>query len=197
MLNVSINSFVSFYYQVKQPVTTASKMGNTKLTEALEVLADQVASYCRTCGPIAVVGVRSRGDILAQRLITLLEALGVKIDQQGVLDITMYRDDLDNVGGQVRVRATDIKFDISDYTIILVDDVIFTGRTTRAALDALTDLGRAKAIRLAVLVDRGGRELPIQPDFVGLKQPQTQAKIHVRFKETDGEDNIIFDADGR
>lgn len=186
-----------FFDQVNKPVTTAKKTEQINLAETIEALADQVAEYCRTCGPVAVVGVRSRGDILAQRLIDQLEARGVKIDQQGILDITMYRDDLDHVGGQVRVRATDIKFDISDYTIILVDDVIYTGRTTRAALDALTDLGRARAIRLAVLVDRGGRELPIQPDFVGLKQPHSRAKIHVRFRETDGEDNIVFDSDNR
>jgi pyrimidine operon attenuation protein/uracil phosphoribosyltransferase len=174
-------------------VTISNKNGHSKLAQAIENLADQIAAYCRTNSPIAIIGVRSRGDILAQRLIDLIKARGGKIDQQGVLDITMYRDDLDNVGGQVRVRATDIKFDISDYIVILVDDVIFTGRTTRAALDALTDLGRAKAIRLAVLVDRGGRELPIQPDFVGLKSTQTQTGIQVRFKETDDEDTIIFE----
>jgi pyrimidine operon attenuation protein/uracil phosphoribosyltransferase len=167
-------------------------MGEIKLAEVIENLADQIASYCRTCGPIAIIGVRSRGDVLAQRLINIIKNRGVKVDQQGVLDISMYRDDLAHVGSQIRVQATDIKFDISDYVIILVDDVIFTGRTTRAALDALTDLGRAKAIRLAVLVDRGGRELPIQPDFVGLKPLQTYARIQVRLKETDGEDNIIF-----
>ncbi len=160
--------------------------------QALSNLADQVTSAFQDSTSLAVVGVRSRGDILAERLCKLLAANGLQIERHGVLDITLYRDDLDQVGGQARVRATEIDFDISDCTIILIDDVIFTGRTSRAALDALIDLGRPRAIRLGVLVDRGGRELPIQPDFVGMKLADGDTHVQVKLKETDGEDNIIL-----
>jgi pyrimidine operon attenuation protein / uracil phosphoribosyltransferase len=163
-----------------------------EMNDVLGRLADRIAAGISSPHPLAVVGIRSRGDVLARRLIRLIEARGVKVANQGVLDITLYRDDLDQVGGQARVRATEISFDISDYVILLVDDVLFTGRTIRAALDALVDLGRPKAIKLAVLVDRGGRGLPIQPDFVGLKLPQADKHVQVRLKETDGEDQIVL-----
>ena len=162
------------------------------LAVALAELAEQVVSSCLDGPAVAVIGVRSRGDVLAQRLCNLLADKGLRVDHHGVLDITLYRDDLDTVGGQARVRATEIDFDITGTIIILVDDVIFTGRTARAALDALTDLGRPKAIRLAVLLDRGGRELPIQPDFVGLKLPDATTHAQVYLKETDGEDKIVL-----
>lgn len=168
------------------------ELGSKQMDEVLGTLADQVSGGISSPYPLAVVGIRSRGDILAQRLMKQLEKRGVKVAAQGVLDITLYRDDLDQVGGQARVRATEINFNISDYVVLLVDDVLFTGRTVRAALDALVDLGRPKAIKLAVLVDRGGRELPIQPDFVGLKLPQADRHVQVKFVETDGEDRIVL-----
>jgi len=167
-------------------------LGAKQLEDGLRAIGDQIARMPKTSFPLAVIGIRSRGDVLARRLVTLMERRGIKVANQGVLDITLYRDDLDQVGGQARVRATEINFDISDYVVLLVDDVIFTGRTIRAALDALVDLGRAKAIKLAVLVDRGGRELPIQPDFVGLKLPNANFHAQVKFVETDGEDLIIL-----
>ncbi len=163
-----------------------------KLSDALEALADQILVGCADLGPTAIIGIRSRGDIIAQRLQKILESRGMQIKQQGVLDITLYRDDLDQVGGQARVRATEINFDISDYVILLIDDVIFTGRTIRAALDALVDLGRPRAIKLAVLVDRGGRELPIQPDFVGLRLTHSDFHVQVKLHEMDKEDKIIL-----
>jgi pyrimidine operon attenuation protein/uracil phosphoribosyltransferase len=165
---------------------------NKIFTDALAALADQIAADRESLNPLAVIGVRSGGNLIIRKLIPMLEAKGVRVEQQGVLDITLYRDDLDQVGGKARVRATDINFNINDYVVVLVDDVIFTGRTTRAALDALTDLGRAKAVRLAVLVDRGGRELPIQPDYVGLKLKRTVTHVEVRVTETDREDKIIL-----
>jgi pyrimidine operon attenuation protein/uracil phosphoribosyltransferase len=167
-------------------------LGPKELNDGLTAMVEQIAAIPPSTYPIAVVGIRSRGDILAKRLVKLIESRGTKVANQGVLDITLYRDDLDQVGGQARVRATEINFDIRDYVIILVDDVIFTGRTVRAALDALMDLGRPKAIKLAVLVDRGGRELPIQPDFVGMKLPDANVHAQVKFVETDGEDKIIL-----
>ncbi len=164
-----------------------------KVQTALDNLAEQVSSLL--CDEtIAIIGIRSRGDILANRLAKLLKAKNIKISNQGILDITLYRDDLNRMGGQARVRATEINFDITDCIILLVDDVLFTGRTVRAALDALMDIGRPKAIRLAVLVDRGGRELPIQADFVGLKLSSSSPAKHVQvmLKETDGQDGIIL-----
>jgi len=159
---------------------------------ALTRLADQITEAFAAERNLALIGIRSRGDILSRRLSKALAEKGLRPSNHGVLDITLYRDDLDQVGGQARVRATEIDFDITDCLIVLVDDVIFTGRTVRAALDALIDLGRPRAIRLAVLVDRGGRELPIQPDFVGLKLPSAEAHVQVLLKETDGQDRIIL-----
>jgi pyrimidine operon attenuation protein/uracil phosphoribosyltransferase len=165
-----------------------------KLTDAIKALADQIIADNRTrqMGPLAVIGLRSRGVVIAKRLIELLKAGGIKVSHEGVLDTTLYRDDLNQVGGQARVQATEINFNIDDYVIILVDDVVYTGRTARAALDALTDLGRAKAVRLAALIDRSGRELPIQPDYVGLKIDQSVSHVQVKLQETDGEDTIIL-----
>jgi pyrimidine operon attenuation protein/uracil phosphoribosyltransferase len=170
------------------------ELSHTILKNAISTLADQIAadSQSRSRGPLAVIGLRSRGVVIAKRLIELVKARGVVVSQQGVLDTTLYRDDLNQVGGQARVQATEINFNIDDYVVILVDDVIFTGRTTRAALDALTDIGRAKAVRLAVLVDRGSRELPIQPDYVGLKLDHAVSHVQVKLMETDGEDSIIL-----
>ena len=167
-------------------------LGADQLSKGLDRLVTEIAQRCEPKTPLAMVGVRSRGDVLARRLQKRLEEKGIKVSQQGVLDITLYRDDLDQVGGEARVRKTDINFDLSDYVVILVDDVLFTGRTARAALDALMDFGRPRAIRLAVLVDRGGRELPIQADFVGLELSETNKHVQIKLLETDGEDQIIL-----
>lgn len=170
----------------------ANKATSDNVADALGRLAEQIVAAYPDGGTLAVIGVRSRGDVLARRISNILSEQGLRVTRHGVLDITLYRDDLDQVGGQARVRATEIDFDITDCVVILVDDVIFTGRTVRAALDALTDLGRPKAIRLAVLVDREGRELPIQPDFVGLACPQADTHVQVKLIETDGEDRIVL-----
>lgn len=144
----------------------------------------------------AFVGIRSRGEVLAQRLSRLLSDKTKSSIQCGTLDITLYRDDLNNPQGtdQPVVRTTEIEFDIDDKTIILVDDVLFTGRSTRAAMDALIDLGRPRAIKLAVLIDRAGRELPIQADYAGLKTDiGPDQRIHVNFIESDGQDEVIVE----
>ncbi len=165
-----------------------------KLRLAIENLIEQIEKGLANEREIAIVGIRSRGDILAKRLGRLLRERGLPISHQGILDITLYRDDLNEKGGSARVRATEIDFDVTDCVILLVDDVLYTGRTVRAGLDALIDLGRPKAIRLAVLVDRGGRELPIQADFVGLKLSDSGDAKHVQvlLEEADGEDKIIL-----
>jgi len=139
---------------------------------------------------IGVIGIRSRGDVLAARLIGLLERDGLANVAHGALDITLYRDDLAEKGPAAILQKTEIDFDIDGRYIILVDDVLYTGRSVRAALDALVDLGRPIAIRLAVLVDRPGRELPIQADFVGVKVERVDKTVNVLLRETDGQDRV-------
>src|SRR5438445_12116925 len=127
----------------------------------------QVSAACPSDKPLNIVGIRTRGEAMAERLAATLRQRGHGRLGRGVLDITLYRDDLSEVGPKPMVRPTQINFDVDDKPLLLVDDVLFTGRSVRAALDALTDFGRPSVIRLAVLVDRGGRELPIGADFVG------------------------------
>lgn len=153
-------------------------------------MAVEIAASIPPACPIAVVGIRRRGDELARRLIPLLEARGVRDVAYGCVDITLYRDDLAEIGPAAVVRTTEISFDVAGYYLILVDDVIHTGRSIRAALDAIIDLGRPKAIRLAVLVDRGGRELPIQPDFVGLRTDVGDEHVTVSLSEESGVDRV-------
>ena len=145
---------------------------------------------------IAVIGIRSRGELLAQRLSNRLsEKIGREVPC-GTLDITLYRDDLNtpNSSSHPHVRTTDIGFDIDDKIIILVDDVLYTGRSTRAAMAALIDLGRPKAIKLAVLVDRLGREMPITADYAGYKTDVAPGKlVQVNLIESDGKDEVIVD----
>lgn len=142
---------------------------------------------------LALVGIRRRGVPIARRLakyISSIEGVDVPV---GILDITLYRDDLSSLTLQPVVHKTEINFNIADKNIILVDDVIYTGRTIRAALDALADLGRAKSIQLAVLIDRGHRELPIRPDFVGKNVPTSNDEIvEVRLEEIDGENSVVI-----
>lgn len=158
-------------------------------------LADAVASQFPADKPLNVIGIRTRGETIAQRLSAMLAARGFKHIGRGVLDITLYRDDLSEIGPRPLVRPTQITFDMDKNPLLLVDDVIFTGRSVRAALDALSDFGRPSVIRLAVLVDRGGRELPIQPDIVGLVERDVPMDhvVKVRLKETDGVDEIVIE----
>ncbi len=144
--------------------------------------------------PIAVVGIRTRGETLASRLVQRLQ-----LDQpdrrieHGILDITFYRDDLSRQRGAPMVRATEIDFDLDDTWTLLVDDVIESGRSIRAALDALHDFGRPRLVRLAVLIDRGRRELPIAPDFVGEKvEAPADCRVQVRLKENDGKEGVYI-----
>ena len=148
-------------------------------------LADAVVAQVAPPGPLNVVGIRTRGETLAER--------GFRDIGHGVLDITLYRDDLSEIGPRPLVRPTQIAIDIDKTPLLLVDDVLFTGRSARAALNLLNDFGRPGVIRLAVLVDRGGRELPIQPDFVGLTLTDVPPdhEVNVRLRETDGVDEIV------
>lgn len=158
--------------------------------EAIERLARQIEREIPPGASIGVIGVRSRGDVLAARLIEVLRRDGFADVAHGALDITLYRDDLAEKGPTAVLQKTEIDFDISNRYIILVDDVLYTGRSVRAALDAIVDLGRPIAIRLAVLVDRPGRELPIQADFVAVKVEQVNESVRVLLRETDGQDRV-------
>jgi pyrimidine operon attenuation protein/uracil phosphoribosyltransferase len=163
-----------------------------QIEQILDDLAGRIVSETPAGVDIAVIGIRSRGEILAQRL---SKQLGKDVPY-GTLDITLYRDDLNSPQGhsQPQVRTTEIGFDIDDKLIILVDDVLYTGRSTRAAMDALIDLGRPKAIKLAVLVDRIGREFPIQADYAGCKTDVAPGKsVQVNLVESDGKDEVVVE----
>lgn len=162
-----------------------------ELLATLKRMAGEIARAAPPDAAVAVVGIRRRGETLAQRLLGLLAEAGVQPAHHGVLDITLYRDDLTTIGPAAVVRGTEIDFDITGTWLVLVDDVLYTGRSIRAALSELTDFGRARAIRLAVLVDRGLRELPIQPDFVGLRQDSMPENVvNVKLVEFDGVDEV-------
>jgi len=171
-------------------------MDADRISRALTRIAHEIVERNRGVDNIALVGVRSRGVPLAKRIARALAQITGDQVSTGALDITLYRDDLmrHQVGPQPLVRRTEIPFSIDDRTIILVDDVLYTGRTTRAALDALIDFGRPKAIQLVALVDRGHRELPIKADYVGKNVPTSQQEsIHVRLLELDGTDEVTID----
>ncbi len=142
---------------------------------------------------ICLVGIRNRGVYLAQRLSDCIKKIETKEVPVGILDITLYRDDLTLIAASPIVRKTEIDFDINDKILILVDDVLYTGRTIRAALDALIDFGRPKSIQVAVLVDRGHRELPIRADYVGKNIPTSQKEtVEVHLAEVDGMDEVVI-----
>jgi pyrimidine operon attenuation protein/uracil phosphoribosyltransferase len=164
----------------------------------LATLADGIAAIVPVDRPFNVVGIRTRGELLAERLVRLLRERGAADIGYGVLDITLYRDDLSEIGPRPLVRPTVLDFDFARKPLVLIDDVIFTGRTVRAALDALADFGRPAAVRLAALVDRGGRELPIQPDAVALTLSTINANqvVKVKMQERDGYDGVEIEERG-
>ena len=142
---------------------------------------------------VAIVGIRTRGEIIAQRVADSINKIAdIEIDN-GTLDVTFYRDDFRSSFGSPQVGPSDIKFDVSDKHIILIDDVLYTGRTIRAAMDEIFSYGRPASIQLGVLVDRGHRELPIKTDFVGKNYPTSiNEHIHVHVKEIDGKDEVLL-----
>ena len=155
-------------------------------------MAHEILEKNKGTEDLAIVGIRNRGAYLAQRLADLIERIDGHKPPVGLLDITLYRDDLSSIAQQPVVHKTDIDFDIQDKKVILVDDVLYTGRTVRAALDELIDFGRPLFIQLAVMIDRGHRELPIRADYVGKNIPtSTKETVEVRLAETDAEDEIV------
>lgn len=156
-------------------------------------LAHEIIERNKGLKNLALVGMRTRGVFVAERLKALIKQIEGGDVPSGVLDVTLYRDDFRIKFKRPQVQVTSIDFDVDEMNLILVDDVIYTGRTVRAAMDALMDLGRAARIQLAVLVDRGHRELPIKPDFVGKNVPTSLGEeVRVRMKELDGEDAILL-----
>jgi len=165
-----------------------------ELRRALTRIAHEIVEGNGGTDGLVLVGVRSRGVPLARRLAGLIEQHeGVSLPV-GALDITFYRDDLTRIAHAPIVKKTQAMPEIDDRTVVLVDDVLFTGRTVRAALDALTDHGRPQAVRLAVVIDRGHRELPIRADHVGKNLPTSREEIvHVRVLEEDGADEVVIE----
>ena len=168
-------------------------MDGDRVSRSITRIAHEILERNRGVEDIALVGIRARGVPIAERLARELAGLtGVQVPT-GALDITLYRDDLAGhaAGTQPVVRRTEIPFSLDDRLILLVDDVLYTGRTIRAALDALTDFGRPRAIQLVALVDRGHRELPIRADYVGRNIPTSrQQSVQVRLTEIDGRDEV-------
>jgi pyrimidine operon attenuation protein/uracil phosphoribosyltransferase len=162
------------------------------LQRALSRIAHEIAERNETSAQVVLVGVQRGGVHLARRLGGLLAGIWNHPVPVGSLDINMHRDDLHQQVAP-RVHPTEIPFDVTDRTVVLVDDVLFSGRTTRAALDALNDFGRPRRVQLAVLIDRGHRELPIKADFVGKNVPTAlQERVRVRLQEEEGPDQVTL-----
>ena len=171
----------------------AQVLDEAGLDRALTRIAHEILERNGGAQDLTLVGLRTRGIPLARRLAAKIADIDGATVPVGTLDITLYRDDLDLRGVPV-IHGTDIPFPIKDRVVILVDDVLFTGRTIRAALDALIDLGRPRSIQLAIVVDRGHRELPIRPDYVGKNLPTSRREsVSVRLRETDGEDRVVIE----
>ncbi len=165
---------------------------------ALMRMAHEILERHAGTQDLALVGIRTGGAVLAKRLQDILERLGGAPVPFGILDITLYRDDLSEIAHQPEVRETEIDFDVTGRRVVVVDDVLFTGRTVRCAMDALIDFGRPRAIELAVLVDRGHRELPIKADYVGKSIPTSlEEEVKVNLKETEGHDEVVVAAKAR
>lgn len=169
-----------------------------QLSRTLARMTHEIAEQAPDLTDLALVGIQRRGVELAIRLARLFESFYSVRPPTGAIDITFYRDDIDTRAAppdeQPVVHSTDLTFDVNDKTIVLVDDVLYTGRTIRAAIDALFDYGRPLSVRLAVLVDRGHRDLPIRPDFVGKNVPTSRSEqVAVHLVETDGIDEVVIE----
>lgn len=177
-------------------IEKAQIMDSDDIRRAITRIAHEIVERNQGTGGVVLIGIRRLGLPLARRIAAAIEDFeGVQI-QTGALDITLYRDDLQllTVSRQPIVRPTEIPFDIDGKVVILIDDVLYTGRTVRAALDELVDFGRPRAIQLAVLVDRGHRELPIRADFVGKNVPTSRREaVQVKLSEEDGIDSVVIE----
>lgn len=165
-------------------------LDESAISAAVGRLADQLFQKANTSETIDLVGIRSRGDEVAERVAAALREKGADV-RLGVLDISLYRDDFEHLHENPKLQGSEIEFPIDGSRVILVDDVIFTGRTIRAALDAIFDYGRPASVELAVLIDRGHRELPVEPQYVGVSlETARYDHVHVSLKNTDGSDSV-------
>jgi len=168
-------------------------MSAEDIDRSLHRIALQIVENNHGVANLAIIGIHTGGVFLADRIQKLIQDREKSVLPTGTLDITLYRDDWSLASQNPVVKKTSITFPVEEMVVVLVDDVIFTGRTIRAAMDALMDIGRPQCIQLAVLVDRGGRELPIQPDYVGMDIPvKTGEHVHVRLAEKSGADEIVL-----
>ena len=168
-------------------------MDSEGIRRALTRISHEIVEKNKGVDNIVLVGIRTRGVPIAERLASVIEEIEGQKPPVGVLDITLYRDDLSTLSYQPIVHPTELPVDIADKTVVLVDDVLYTGRTSRAALDAIIDMGRPKTIQLAVLIDRGHRELPIRADFVGKNVPTSSREVvSVQLKMTDGLEKVVI-----
>lgn len=168
-----------------------------EMNRAIARIAHEILEKNKGSQDLVLIGIRTGGAFLAKRFQQKLKEIEGKEIPIGLLDITMYRDDLSEVGAQPDMKVTEISFDVNGKKVILVDDVLFTGRTIRCALDAVIDFGRPESIQLAVLVDRGHRELPIKPDYIGKNIPTSKKEeVVVKFQEQDGADEVVVVEEG-
>ena len=172
----------------KRQLLSTEEIGRT-----LQRLAHEIVEKSNGTKDLALIGVRRRGVPLSQRLAKLIGEIAHVTIPVGTLDITLYRDDLSTIGAQPVLESTHIDFSVDDRELVIVDDVLYTGRTVRAAINGLFDLGRPKRIRLCVLVDRGHRELPIEASFVGRTvETSDMEMVEVRLRETDGDERVVL-----
>jgi len=171
----------------------AKVMDSRKIKRAIHRMTTEIIERNRNLKNLVVVGIRTRGIYLGKRISKLIKEME-KVDiPVGVLDITLYRDDFSKIEAQHMVKKTEINFSVAKKDILLVDDVLFTGRTIRAAMDSLIDLGRPKTIQLLVLIDRGHKELPIRADYVGKFLPTSKRElVQVKLKEIDNSDEVLI-----
>ncbi len=170
-------------------------MASDDITLALRRIALQILERNHNADEMAIVGIHTCGVFLADRIVTLIEEMSGDVVESGSLDITLYRDDWSLIAQNPVVKTTDILFPVENKKLVLVDDVVFTGRTIRAAMDAIMDYGRPHSVQLAVLVDRGGRELPIQPDYTGMvTSVRDNERIQVVLEEQNGLDEVIIES---
>ena len=167
-------------------------LDSASIKRTLIRMAHEILEKNKGVQGLALIGIQTRGVILAERLGEVIESISGHKVAKGILDINLYRDDLTYVAEQPIIHKTEINFNLDGHTLVLVDDVLYTGRTVRSALDAIVDFGRPNRIELAVLIDRGHRQLPIRADFIGKNIPTSENEIvHVRLLETDDVEEVV------
>ncbi|CCO07211.1 Bifunctional protein pyrR (Includes: Pyrimidine operon regulatory protein; Uracil phosphoribosyltransferase) [Desulforamulus hydrothermalis Lam5 = DSM 18033] len=200
MLTVTVSVFNAYWLEVsinfmneRDLKEKAQILDDKGMRRALVRIAHEIIERNKGVENVALIGVRRRGVPLAQRLAKFISDIEGTTVPVGILDITLYRDDLTTLANQPQVHQTEVNFPVTGKKLVLVDDVLYTGRTVRAALDAIMDLGRPEVVQLAVLIDRGHREIPIRADYVGKNVPTSRKEvISVRLTEIDGEERVVI-----